>query len=400
MGRLHRHSWLVFSWLILAQIGPGISQEPDKVWSIGNARWKIRTVTTCLNSSVPLNALNATLTYDGTELLVLNTGKKLSLYGVRDLTEFVVSSDPKIYSAWTDSQTGGVIVRSSMRDAKDFDRKMPCDFLFFETPQKLREWIPAWHNETIGFEIIRTHKVSGTDCFVVFARDVADPSKFKAHFLDLKDGNTHGEIELRGSPIGVELEDEGVALYYFLMNDRNTTYDVRRAYLKDNFQGIARSQFLFSLPIRNIHPVSGKLVPYLSGMGSFGTSRAFRLRGNQPGDVRNLVQRYFSNLEFWKHGDYKTSEYDFSDGQISNRFSGGFGIVSAFESPSEYELVFKSGQRFVNHEGDRLEIHGRALVSDAVFDRERSVIATYGEIEGVMCGNRASNGVQVWTIEQ
>lgn len=397
---LHFSYWLIISCLFLAQTRSGIAQDQANVWSIGNAKWKIRTVATCLNPSLPFDAVNGTLTYDGTELLVLDQGKKLSLYEVSDLTESVVSTDPKIYSAWTDSQTGGVLVRSSMSDTIDFHRKIPCALIYFENPQRLREWTPTWRNETIGFEILRTHRVAGTDFFVVFARDVGDPSKFKSHFLDLKSGNTLGVIDLRGSAIGVELEDDEVVLYYIHMNERNNTYDIRCAYLKDNYSGIARSQFLFPLPIRNIHPVNGKLVPHFNSMGRFETSRAFRLRGNQSGDVRSLVQRRFPDLEFWKHGDYETGEEEFFDGQLSTRFPMGIGIVSALESPSEYELVLKSGQQFMNHQGDRLEIHASAMVSDAVFNLERSVIATYGAIEGVKCGNRDSNGVQVWTVER
>lgn len=91
---------------------------------------------------------NGSLTFDGKELIVVEPHKKISLYKVDDLSERVVSSNPMIVNAWSDSATGGVfvIMDSEKNGSKDDGKRRLTfsDLLYFDNTKSLLNWQPKW----------------------------------------------------------------------------------------------------------------------------------------------------------------------------------------------------------------------------------------------------------------
>ena len=285
---------------------------------------------------------NGSLTFDGKELIVVEPFKKLSLYNVTDLTERIISVNPLIAHAWSDSATGGVFVKMfSETDGVNEKSKGSLkyfDLCHFGNTNDLVNWQPTWTKKRIVWDTSRgTTKdvqiqwISGSQ---LFALHKLGHRNHEFTLLDVA-GNEAGQFKLPGSVFGgFDSSEDGIEVY-FLSNDKPRAY-VMRGVLDskhEKVKGIER--MLQSQWPPNSH--------------TFMDTRSIRLRGLKTGDVRRYIE-WTNHPFFLQRRDQENAGLEpahlaslkFSDALPTRFFE--LGVLSYAESDYEYELV-KSVQK-------------------------------------------------------
>jgi hypothetical protein len=290
---------------------------------------------------------NGTLTFDGKELIVVEPYKKLSLYNVTDLTERIISVNPLIATAWSDSATGAIFVKmfsekNGVREESKGNLKY-FDLLHFANTNDLLNWKPTWTKKRIVWDTgkgatkdVQIQWISGAKLFVLHKLGHRND---EFTLLDVA-GNEVGEFKLPGSAFGgFDSSEEGIEVY-FLSSDKPRAY-VMRGVLDskhEKIKGIER--MLQSQWPPNSH--------------SFMDTRAIRLRGLKTGDVRRYIE--WTNHPFYlQRRDQENTGLEpahlaslkFSDTLPTRSLE--LGVLAYTESASEYELVKSVQKRSVNN---------------------------------------------------
>ncbi len=290
----------------------------------------------CRISEKEYQRRNGSLTFDGRELIVVEPHKKLSLYKVSDLSERIISTNPLIVNAWSDSVTSGIFVtmESERNGSKEEGKRSQTfsDLLYFDNTKSLLDWIPKWTKKRIVCDTSKELKeleiqwISGAQLFFLNRR--ASPV---FTFID-GEGNEAGEIRLPGLLYGgFDTSDEGLEVYFLSSN--STRPYVMRGIIDSKHEKLQRTERLFESRFR---------APFLHCVVD---EREIRLRGLKSGDVRRYVewtnqptfwQRFDhdniglepAHLEFLKRGDMAGSPRSFEMGKLSYA-----------ESDTEFEIV-------------------------------------------------------------
>ena len=290
---------------------------------------------------------NGTLTFDGKELIVVEPYKKLSLYNVTDLTERIISVNPLIATAWSDSVTGAIFVKmfsekNGVREESKGSLKY-FDLLHFANTNDLLNWKPTWTKKRIVWDTgkgvtkdVQIQWISGAQLFVLHKLGHRND---EFTLLDVA-GNEVGEFKLPGSAFGgFDSSEEGIEVY-FLSSDKPRAY-VMRGVLDskhEKIKGIERMLQTQWPP--NSHSIMD--------------TRAIRLRGLKTGDVRSYIE--WTNHPFYlQRRDQENAGLEPAH-LASLKFSDAFptrtlelGVLSYAESASAYELVKSVQKRSVDN---------------------------------------------------
>lgn len=288
---------------------------------------------------------NGSLSFDGKDLIVVVPGKKLSLFDVKDLKERVISENPLIDNAWSDSATGCVFVvmKSEKIGSKDEGKRHLefFDLLCFDNTNDLVNWKPNWARKRLP----RNKEKEGKDLQIQWIPGVQQFALFRTSaindfsFLDMK-GNDVGKITLPGPVFGgFDTSDEGIEVY-FVSNDRPTGF-VTRGILNAKQEKLLRSNRLYPSPFRT--PFTHCDV----------TGREMRLRGLKQGDVRRFVE-LGNQSEHYQHKDHENIGLEPSHleslkiaSRSGNARINELGRLSYSESPTNFEVVQGSASRLI-----------------------------------------------------
>lgn len=290
----------------------------------------------CRISDSQQKSHNGTLTFDGSELIVAEPHKKLSLFSVRDLQVRIVSVNPLIVHAWSDAATGGIFVLMDSEKEGNNGASKPSlkflDLLYFDNRENLVNWKPKWvkkrleHDNQKDWKELEIQWISGAQQFAMFR--IA--AKQEINFIDLN-GYDVGKVKLPGPVFaGFDSSDNGIEAYY-LSKDAPRAF-VMRALVDPKKETLQRTEKLIQ---SNVTP----------NWHSFHDTRQIRLRGLNPGDVRRYVEST-CNVALWQHRDHENIGLDPAHLETlrrrtnqGNQRLGGMGLLSYVESENEYEIV-------------------------------------------------------------
>ena len=299
----------------------------------GNKDCIIREVCT-LGAAPTLSATwqNGSLTFDGKELIVVDPYKKLSLYNVKDLSERIVSLNPLLITAWSDSVTGGIFVRMNAEgNENEVGRKGKprfFDLVYFENTNDLVNWKPKWTTKIEDDFKKGLHKpvlqwISGAQLFAIYGSSLRP----EVTFIDLS-GNEVGKIQVPG-PIsgGIDTSDDGLEVF-FLSRGTPETY-VMRGVVDAKYEKLKRVERLSAVGSRmRLNPIG---------------TREIRMRGLKPGDVRKFIE-LTSQPAYWQRHDLDNLKLEPAHLEsLRHAFTGyiTMGKLSFAESPTEYEILPK-----------------------------------------------------------
>lgn len=345
----------------------------------------------CTVSDREHRSRNGLLTFDGSELIVTEPHKKLSLFSVNDLQERIVSTNPLIVHAWSDSATGGIFVEmDSQKEAENGAQKPSLkyfDLLYFANRDNLVNWKPKWVKKRMEYHSLRDWKdlevqwISGAQKFAMFRIS----AKQEVTFID-SEGNDVGKVKLPG-PIyaGFDSSDKSDAsdkaiVAYYLSKDVPRTH-VMRALVDPKNETLQRTEKL----------MQSSVPPHAH---SFHDTRQIRLRGLNQGDVRRYVEST-CNVAYWQHRDHEniglvpahleSLRQTFNVG--GGIRLGGMGFLSYAESENEYELVrglhnpnpangpFRFPSFLYRRSGDLVMLPDNCAVVDAVLSDKTWVVS-------------------------
>lgn len=326
--------------------------------------------------------LSGSLSYDGTQIIVGDWRKKLSLFKVDDLTERVITEDPRFLAAWSDSQTGGLFLLMMEKELEisepEFRMGALCDLLYFSDIESLIKWRPAWIRNKVDRLTSGICWIPGADVFALCSYSSPQFGKSSATTLIDAQGSEVGKFEVPGDIIGIDQNESRLEVFYSIAT-RDDVFTVNHAWVNDQRNSLESKSTLFPVDLSANRPKGQRGYMGLScrfqQMGK--STRAFRMRGGRQGDVRCLVTEFLGKPAFWQTKSIP------SVGPVEPllRFQQGMGLLSAQESESAYEIVnLNTGRQdsivyLVNRSGESIRIpYNHCRVADALVSDDTSVI--------------------------
>ena len=297
----------------------------------GNKDYVIREVCT-LGAAPTLSETlqNGSLTFEGKELIIVDPYKKLSLYNVKDLSERIVSLNPLLITAWSDSVTGGIFVRMNAKDNEiEVGRKGKprfFDVVYFENTNALVNWKPKWTTKIEddfkkGLRKPVLQWISGAQLFAIYGTSLHP----EVTLIDLS-GNEVGKFQVPG-PIsgGIDTSDDGLEVF-FLSRGTTEAY-VMCGVVDAKYEKLKRVERLYAIGSRmRLNPIG---------------TREIRMRGLKPGDVRKFIE--LTSQPAYRH------RHDLDNLKLEPAHLQSFrhafthyitmGKLSFAESPTEFEIL-------------------------------------------------------------
>ncbi len=337
------------------------------------------------------------LSVDGKNLLINDFKNcKLVLINVDSVKQETLSTDPRIFSAWFDSQIGAVFILKLRTDVKisehrsiifpkDFDAVRGFDLVdlhCFDSLADLRNEKPSWVRPNVCRNYSAIHWIGSHNVFVIHeCPPTGNLGNTRITILS-KNGHEIGQFEIPGQFIGVDSGEEDVEIFHIAGSGNNQ--EVRVSFVGSTLNRVKRKQVLYPLPWRRV-----SLLPLLCWEDG---SRGFRLREQKQGDVRKFITQVMPQPGYWKYNDVTSllftlgrnplaqlSQVQFqlltSDG---TRFVN-LGKLDAMESAQAFEIVRNNGSNspgfLLNHLGQVIPTVNFSVL-DAVISKERSVIVS------------------------
>ena len=298
----------------------------------GNKDYVIREVCT-LGAAPTLSETlqNGSLTFEGKELIIVDPYKKLSLYNVKDLSERIVSLNPLLITAWSDSVTGGIFVRMNAQGNDEIEvgrkgRPRFFDLVYFENTNALVNWKPKWTTKIEddfkkGLRKPVLQWISGAQLFAIYGTSLHP----EVTLIDLS-GNEVGKFQVPG-PIsgGIDTSDDGLEVF-FLSRGTTEAY-VMCGVVDAKYEKLKRVERLYAIGSRmRLNPIG---------------TREIRMRGLKPGDVRKFIE--LTSQPAYRH------RYDLDNLKLEPAHLQSFrhafthyiamGKLSFAESPTEFEIL-------------------------------------------------------------
>ena len=320
---------------------------------------------------------NGTMTFDGREILVSRWREKLSLFAVEDLSERVVSTDPRFLVAWSDSHTGGIFVlmsdNASTTHSFPYTSDWPCDLLYFKDRESLIAWKPEWQHSHVDLTCSGIQWVEGAQLFALFRNTAGSPSKTNTTLIDSV-GETVGTFDVPGDMIGLDQGDSGLEAFY-TTRARDSNFVVHRGVVNDQRNRLLSRTSLYSLDLSSYY-----LNHLCHGSYAFGRcGRGLRLRGSRAGEERRFATEILPSPTLWQARELPQV------GTVKplHRITGGSGVLASVESEKSYEIVSWAATPnrtpfLINRSGEtiRLQMAENAYVVDAVFTDKTWVMTT------------------------
>ena len=273
---------------------------------------------------------NGSLTFDGKELIIVDPYKKLSLYNVKDLSERIVSLNPLLITAWSDSVTGGIFVRINAEDNENEvgrkGRPRFFDLVYFENTNSLVNWKPKWTTKIEddfkkGLRKPVLQWISGAQLFAIYGTSLQP----EVTLIDLS-GNEVGKFQVPG-PIsgGIDTSDDGLEVF-FLSRGTTEVY-VMCGVVDAKYEKLKRVERLYALGSRMRLNPNG--------------TREMRMRGLKPGDVRNFIELQSQPAYRHRHDldDLKLEPAHLQSFRHAFTQDLTMGKLSFAESPTEFEIL-------------------------------------------------------------
>ena len=273
---------------------------------------------------------NGSLTFDGKELIIVDPYKKLSLYNVKDLSERIVSLNPLLIAAWSDSVTGGIFVRMNAKDNEiEVGRKGKprfFDLVYFENINALENWKPKWTTKIEddfkkGLRKPVLQWISGAQLFAIYGTSLHP----EVTLIDLS-GNEVGKFQVPG-PIsgGIDTSDDGLEVF-FLSRGTTEAY-VMCGVVDAKYEKLKRVERLYAIGSRmRLNPIG---------------TREIRMRGLKPGDVRKFIELQSQPAYRHRHDldNLKLEPAHLQSFRHAFTHYIGMGKLSFAESPTEFEIL-------------------------------------------------------------
>jgi hypothetical protein len=361
------------------------------------------------------NRVQSTLTLDGDEILVSDSGNKLSLFAVSDLTERIVTRDPRFQAAWTDSQTGGVFVTMIPPNEPVLQIKGPSpkhfDLLYFQDIPSLINWKPNWTRKQIKIQnaslfLKSVQWIEGAQLFAFCDGSKGMAPTTTTELIDTT-GKIVGEFETPGCMIGMDSCDDGLEVYF--SSCRENAIHVLRGVVNRKRDKLESLNELYVLDKSELMRLAGKDVAPLRSLqiSFFGEgTRKLRFRGAKIGDMGRFVTEVLPNPEFWDQSDIPELPFD----ERYLRITVGHNVLAAAETDSEFLSVHgkilgpTNRCLLANRRGEFISFSDtvQGVISDAACVNGRWVVVTCEQFQDNVVGAPTGDnyGVRVWTLSR
>ena len=362
------------------------------------------------------------LSLDGKQLLINDfKNSKLVLIDVDSLNQETISSDPRILSAWFDSQIEAIFVLRLRDDVKigenrkifptkEYDQTSISglvDLYCFGSLAEIRNDQPSWMRPNVCHQDSAIHWMGSHSVFVIHEwRQPKNVGNTTITILS-KAGDEIGQFEIPGQFLGVDSGEEDLELFHVTWNGSES--EVGMSSVSSKLKGLKKTRRLYTLQWHN--RIISQITCWESG------TRGYRLRGLKQGDVRRFITQVMSQPGYWFYEDITSLQFTLgwnplarlspmhrqqllNEGSqlqnISNecgRFIN-LGKIDALETAQTYEFVHHRGNNspgfLVNHLGQLQPLAEGQNVLDAVNSKEGLKFVTISGETSRMPGSRDS----------
>ena len=366
-----------------------------------------------------------TLSLDGKHLLVNDfQNSKLVLIDVDSLNLEIVSSDPRILSAWFDSRIEAIFILKLRDDTKinenrnifptkEYDELTGLglvDLHCFGSIAAIRDDKPSWVRPNVCNHFSAIDWLGSLNVFVMHEwKPTRNLGKTVITILG-KTGNEIGQFEIPGQFLGADSSEEEVELFHVIGS--GFEQEVRMSSINRKLNGLKNTKGLYFLPLSTRN---------LLQMRSWETgTRGYRLRGLKNGDVRKFITEVMSQPGYWNYEDITSLQFTLGWNpltrlspkhrqEITNdgmRFHN-LGRIDALDLARVHEIVVSrykdSPWLLLNHQAHLYPLTDGQGVSDAIILDEGITAVTFKVESSRIPGTRSSeytSTISILTLDQ
>ncbi len=283
------------------------------------------------------------LSFDGSQLVVLRSKGRVSLFDQVSLAETPVEVDPRCIGVVTDPQNGGVLVILEGQDSKvpKGHSSRLSDLEYYDDLDSFCNQRIGWKMNGVAAEFLDIFSIHGTQLTAVIEAPSTRPQlQSKVRIIE-PSGRVLCNFDFRGKVLGIEPTEDlnKLAVYFGTANDSQSTISIKQGLLDLDAKrmSIAKIQQLYEVAINDrTRPARIKLFR----THPFG-SRSLRVRGSQPDDVRYLITELLNRPDFFEPDFFPMAPsryFNHHRSRLSN-----LNIVASDQDPAEFEFMLQLG---------------------------------------------------------